>query len=473
MDSVGINLNNQPVIAWIPNSDDNTKGYAIFNLEWNGFYWIWSSDPVGIVSGIMSTSFTHTDGNPCSHPETYRIAAINPGQAPPFSGWAETVRTIYLEPPQLDTCANTISLLWTSAFYMSPGLGGYDILASTDDVNYFLLNTNPPGDTTFIHTNPLPNEIYSYKIRAFNTDRLKTSSSCLQTLQVETYSKPELVGIISASVENNEFIKLDWKTNDPNVPLQRFTIERRPEDQSLFTEIGFNDEPLDYPVTNFDDESANFSVVSNYYKIVITDICGYNTFPAYTSTSHRTVHLQGAPQSDYTNYLEWNHYEGWDNGVDTYKIWRNIEGTFTELDEVPGADTTYSDPVSALSGQGGVFIYYVEALENGGNSATSKSNWITLEMETKILAPNAFIPGANEPDNEFKPQLSFIAEGSYELQIYNKWGQMIFRSVNTGTGWDGTFNGQLQPAGAYVYLIKCRTPEGQNLEKRGTVTLIR
>ncbi len=58
-------------------------------------------------------------------------------------------------------------------------------------------------------------------------------------------------------------------------------------------------------------------------------------------------------------------------------------------------------------------------------------------METKILAPNAFIPEALPPDNEFKPIVSFIAEESYELFIFNKWGGgIIFELKSAGRlGW--------------------------------------
>lgn len=469
IDSISVNSNGKPILSWTPNTD-NTKGYAFQRQRPDGSYF-----PIDTIWGIDQSSYTDESIiiNACNRMVSYFIFAVAPGEQPYVSPWSVELRTIFLSMPIQDICANTISLKWTSYINMLPELTGYDILASTDGLTYSIIGTNQPGDTTFTHIDPLPDELYSYKIRAFNPGKTRTSSSCVKTLQTRTYPKPDSLEILSVSVENNEFIKIEWVIDDPDVPLQSFTIEQRPEDQTVFTQIGSNTDLINYrPANSFDDLSADFSQQSYFYQIIIADSCG-NYLPDYLSTSHRTVHLAGAPQSDYTNYLEWNHYEGWVAGVEKYKIYRRTADLFTELDEVNGSENSYSDPVSSLSSQGGVFTYYIEAFENGGNNATSKSNWITLEMETKILAPNAFIPSAQPPDNEFRPIVSFIAENSYELQIFNKWGQMIFRSVDPETGWDGTLNGEVQPVGAYVYLIKCRTPEGQNLEKRGTVTLIR
>ena len=40
-------------------------------------------------------------------------------------------------------------------------------------------------------------------------------------------------------------------------------------------------------------------------------------------------------------------------------------------------------------------------------------------------------------------------------------------------GWDGTYNGQDAPNGAYVYNVKYRAADGQEYEKKGTITLTR
>jgi hypothetical protein len=97
--------------------------------------------------------------------------------------------------------------------------------------------------------------------------------------------------------------------------------------------------------------------------------------------------LQGEPHVGYINELHWNHYEGWPDGIDKYRIYRDSGTGFALLTEVTANTDYFSDNVSTYASQGGVFSYFIEALENGNGQATSKSNQLTLEMETKILAP--------------------------------------------------------------------------------------
>jgi gliding motility-associated-like protein len=61
----------------------------------------------------------------------------------------------------------------------------------------------------------------------------------------------------------------------------------------------------------------------------------------------------------------------------------------------------------------------------------------------------------------------------FQLSIFNKWGQMIFQTTDRTNGWDGKSNGEYVPTDAYVYLVIYKTPEGQTVEERGTVTVLR
>jgi len=468
VDSISITADERPILSWFPNTD-NTKYYRIERLRPGG-----TGDSIGVAWGINNTSFTDTVSilSPCDSIIRYKIIARAPGESPYVSAWSDELRTIWLQKPHLDICANTISLAWTGYINMPGDLGGYDIMASTDSVNYIVIGTNQPGDTAFIHTDILPDKLYSYQIRAFNKDRTKTSSSCKKTLQSRTYPKPQSIKIKSVSVENNDFIRVVWDI-EPLVPILDFEVERS-ENNHFFEKIENITDPITYnPGRQYDDHKANFNAKSYYYQITLSDSCGLNSNPIYVSKIHRTIFLQGEPHAGYINELHWNHYEGWPDGIDKYRIYRDSGTGFALLTEVTANTDYFSDNVSTYASQGGVFSYFIEALENGNGQATSKSNQLTLEMETKILAPNAFIPEALPPDNEFKPIVSFIAEESYELFIFNKWGGIIFRTKNPQEGWDGKVDGKLQPDGAYVYIIKCLTPEGKPFEKKGTVTLIR
>jgi gliding motility-associated-like protein len=57
--------------------------------------------------------------------------------------------------------------------------------------------------------------------------------------------------------------------------------------------------------------------------------------------------------------------------------------------------------------------------------------------------------------------------------VYNRWGQMLYASTNSDTGWNGSFLGKPQEAGTYVWYAEGTDYTGKKLTKRGTVILIR
>jgi gliding motility-associated-like protein len=59
------------------------------------------------------------------------------------------------------------------------------------------------------------------------------------------------------------------------------------------------------------------------------------------------------------------------------------------------------------------------------------------------------------------------------MLIYNRWGQKLFETHDINEGWDGTYKGTDAPAQAYVYLIKLRDAQGNEIVRSGSVVLIR
>ena len=55
----------------------------------------------------------------------------------------------------------------------------------------------------------------------------------------------------------------------------------------------------------------------------------------------------------------------------------------------------------------------------------------------------------------------------------NRWGQMIYSSKDIANGWDGTVNGNPQPAGTYVWMVIAKALDGTIIKRQGTFVLIR
>lgn len=61
---------------------------------------------------------------------------------------------------------------------------------------------------------------------------------------------------------------------------------------------------------------------------------------------------------------------------------------------------------------------------------------------------------------------------NFELQIFNRWGQMVHRQKKTYTPWNGQWNGADLPDGTYYYILIYDSGEKQNLQK-GDITILR
>jgi hypothetical protein len=74
-------------------------------------------------------------------------------------------------------------------------------------------------------------------------------------------------------------------------------------------------------------------------------------------------------------------------------------------------------------------------------------------------------------DNVFRPFYENVTE--YKLQIFNRWGVLIFESYNLNKGWDGYFgNGNLALEGVYVYKVFGQYADGSYFNKIGDVTFL-
>jgi gliding motility-associated-like protein len=108
----------------------------------------------------------------------------------------------------------------------------------------------------------------------------------------------------------------------------------------------------------------------------------------------------------------------------------------------------------------------------------SASGCIDIDSVQIIVDPlgDVFIPTAFTPNGDGKNDLFTIAGGqfkSFELRIWNRWGEPVFISKERSKGWDGNFANKPQPSGAYVYVLIATLKSGREVQRQGTVTLIR
>lgn len=105
----------------------------------------------------------------------------------------------------------------------------------------------------------------------------------------------------------------------------------------------------------------------------------------------------------------------------------------------------------------------------------TNSDVVMVSKDCYINIPNAFTPNEDGENDYFFPrQLLSKNLLQFNMQIVNRWGQVVFQTNSTdGRGWDGKFNSNPQPAGVYIYLISLTVHPGKEEQYTGNVTLLR
>lgn len=122
----------------------------------------------------------------------------------------------------------------------------------------------------------------------------------------------------------------------------------------------------------------------------------------------------------------------------------------------------------------------VVLIVNDANNCTAADSLTIRNSCPQIVTlPNAFTPDENGLNDSFRPtglDTSVANPGNkiYLLEVYSRFGEVVFTSASPGIGWDGNFNGNPMMEGRYAYFIRYTDPQtGNVVENRGTVHLLR
>jgi gliding motility-associated-like protein len=120
--------------------------------------------------------------------------------------------------------------------------------------------------------------------------------------------------------------------------------------------------------------------------------------------------------------------------------------------------------------------YWVQVVDTNNCIAVDTVRLMPCNIE--LLIPNAFSPNSDGLNDTFKPIISGWEPSNYLMQIYTKWGQLIFQTNNYTEGWDGTANGVPVMPNTFVYVISYEAPSyvtrtGLKSPVIGDVTVVR
>lgn len=373
----------------------------------------------------------------------FRLGLVNPcqGGVPSYSS------VICSADLAVNAVNNANSLAWTNA---TAGVINFTI--NRDGT--FLTTT---AATTFLDTDVVCGTEYCYQIITnYAAANSFSTSRCVTAISTDV---PTAIANVSSAVDATS-VELTWQP-DGVFEAESYAVNKRSNGgpfSPLVTEI---------TLTSFTDTEYQISS-QHCYRIDYIDVCGNTSDPGILTCP---IILSYSTTSDNTIILTWTAYTGWAAGVnhyelDKYDLNHTLLETFTA-----GGSTTFTD--SDLTDQG--YYYVVRAIPNDVVNDESVSNEVNAIRALRFAYPKAFTPDAQGPvENElFRVFVTEEFIASFEMKIFNRWGEMIFSTTDLLKGWNGEFNGQPQPEGTYTFTATLKDKTGKTYKRDGSVMLLR
>jgi len=114
---------------------------------------------------------------------------------------------------------------------------------------------------------------------------------------------------------------------------------------------------------------------------------------------------------------------------------------------------------------------YVLEARNIFNCRNTDTVCVTITQDWNLYIPNAFTPNNNDINDVFIPVGYGISE--LELLIFDRWGELIFKSDDKAKGWNGTYKNVLCKSDVYVYKVNFKTMNNHEETRVGSVTLLK
>jgi gliding motility-associated-like protein len=117
-------------------------------------------------------------------------------------------------------------------------------------------------------------------------------------------------------------------------------------------------------------------------------------------------------------------------------------------------------------------VYGLQVTDSKACVGTDSITILPKDCITGFFAPTAFTPNADGLNDTFRPLL-YGNVVTYHLTIYNRYGEVVFKSGDYQRGWDGTVKQIKQAGNVYVWHCVYKLEGGEEKLEKGTVVLVR
>jgi gliding motility-associated-like protein len=202
------------------------------------------------------------------------------------------------------------------------------------------------------------------------------------------------------------------------------------------------------------------------YKVSYTDVCNNKSA---LSLEACPIRLAGGLAKDNSINLSWSAYTGWRDDVSEYLVEKYSQAGKLLQTVSAGTSTSFLDDAQDLTTQ--IYIYIVKATAVQSGLPQAVSNPITVIKDPNLFHPTAFTPNGDNLNDVFNVFGHYIVD--FEMNIFNRWGELLYTTTDIQQGWDGQYKGNAMPEGTYTYIAKITDLAGRRFTKSGSVLLLR
>lgn len=347
---------------------------------------------------------------------------------------------------------NTAKLTWKPYKDLAHNIGGYLIEQSKGDNNNWVIIKDLKGQhKSYVDTSAIDNDVirYCYRVSSYNICEIKSPTTYEFCLDTMLDIKPDTVPILNVSVISDHKIELTYQiTND--IDFKHYEIWKT--NDSIFFKV---DSISIQEQNNWIDSNVNTQEFSYQYKIRLKNQC--QNVGVYSNIGN-SILLEGIAEP-YLNKLNWNVYSTWEGAE--YQVIassRSDDFLFNTSDEFYDHD---------IDSSRGVWTYRIRSI-NENDSLQAYSNKISLVQSAVIWIPNAYSPNADGLNDIWSVYIDFVK--SFDMQIYNRWGQLVFETTDVTKKWQAHHN---EEDGLYYYLIVYKDLMGKAHYLKGPIYLLR
>jgi gliding motility-associated-like protein len=143
-----------------------------------------------------------------------------------------------------------------------------------------------------------------------------------------------------------------------------------------------------------------------------------------------------------------------------------------EFGDLNNTNSKAFNPMFEYPTDTGTFIIRLTAITDKG-CTSEHIDTLVIGPDITVYIPNAFTPNLYGDDRNNRFYVSAEGYETFEVFIFNRWGEKVYYSTDITEGWDGKYKGETAQQDVYMYVVNVTSYEGKPYTFSGTITLLR